>query len=90
RAAKIAARDIMDLQETIWRREEYMCARVKQDGKLIIKGKGVNEIVDYGFENIALVDESSRWTPTFDIMGQLRDIASEMRKDGVNPDMLRY
>ena len=88
RAAKIAAQDIMDLQETIWRREEYMCARVKQDGKLIIKGKGVNEIVDYGFENIAVLDAPNRWTPTFDIMGQLRDIASEMRKDGVNPDML--
>ena len=36
RAAKIAARDIMDLQDAITRREEYMCARVKQDGKLII------------------------------------------------------
>ena len=29
RAAKIAAQDILDLQDTIWRREEYLCARVK-------------------------------------------------------------
>ncbi|MBQ3396913.1 MAG: major capsid protein, partial [Synergistaceae bacterium] len=72
----------------IWRREEYMCARVKQDGKLTIKGTGINEEVDYGFENIVVLDASDRWTPTFDIMGQLRDIAQEMRKDGVNPDML--
>ena len=41
RAARIAAQDIIDLQDTIWRREEYMCARVKQDGKLTIKGRGV-------------------------------------------------
>ena len=88
RAAKIAAQDILDLQDTIWRREEYMCARVKQDGKLTIKGTGINEVVDYGFENIAVLDASDRWTTTFDIMGQLREIAQEMRKDGVNPDML--
>ena len=88
RAAKIAAQDILDLQDTIWRREEYMCARVKQDGKLTIKGTGINEVVDYGFENIAVLDASDRWTPTSDIMGQLQNIAQEMRRDGVNPDML--
>ena len=69
RAAKIAAEDIIFLQDTIWRREEYMCARVKQDGKLTIKGRGVNKTVNYGFENIATLDASDRWTPTFDIMG---------------------
>ena len=88
RAKQIAAQDILDLQDTIWRREEYMCARVKQDGRLTIKGKGVNEVVDYGFENIAVLDASDRWTPTFDIMGQLQSIACEMRKDGINPDMM--
>ena len=88
RAAKIAAQDIMDLQDTITRREEFMCARVKQDGKLVIKGKGVNEVVDYGFENVVIVDAADRWTPTFDIMGQLSTIAREMSKDGINPDML--
>ena len=88
RAAKIAAQDIIDLQDTIWRREEYMCARVKQDGKLIIKGKGLNLTVDYGFENIAVLGASDRWTATFDVMGQLKTVASEMRKDGINPDML--
>ena len=88
RAAVIAAQDIIKLQDTIWRREEYMCARVKQDGKLTIKGRGVNKVVDYGFENVVTVSASDRWTPTFDIMGQLTTIAREMRKDGVNPDML--
>ena len=88
RAAKIAAQDIIELQDTIWRREEYMCARVKQDGKLEIKGRGVNKTVDYGFGNVVTLDASDRWTPTYDIMGQLKTIASEMRKDGINPDML--
>ena len=87
RAAKIAAEDIIYLQDLITRREEYMCARVKQDGKLIIKGVGVNEVVDYGFENVAVVDASDRWTENFDICEQLSDIVIEMSKDGINPDM---
>ena len=88
RAAKIAADDVQYLQSTITRREEYMCARVKQDGKLIIKGRGVNDVVDYKFENIVHLDAADRWTPTFDIMGQLATVARDMRKDGINPDML--
>ena len=88
RAAKIAAQDILDLQDAIWRREEQMCARVKQDGKLIIKGRGVNQTVDYGFNNIVTLAAAKRWAPTFDILGQLSDFSEELQKDGVNPDML--
>ena len=88
RAAKIAAEDIIELQDAIWRREELMCARVKQDGMLHIKGNGVNHLVDYGFENIVNVDASDRWTPTIDVLGQLEDLARGLRKDGINPDML--
>jgi hypothetical protein len=88
RAAKIAAQDIIDLQDTIYRREEYMCARVKQDGALIIKGKGVNQKVDYGFDNVIAVAAGDRWTPDADILGQLGSLAEEQQKYGVNPDML--
>lgn len=88
RAAKIAAQDILDLQDAIWRREEQMCARVKQDGKLVVKGRGVNQTVDYGFNNIVTLAASKRWASTFDILGQLSDFAEELQKDGVNPDML--
>ncbi len=88
RAAKIAAQDLNELQEYIWRREEYMCARVKQDGKLIIKGEGVNDVVDYGFTNVIRPDASEYWTSSFDILGYLSDKAEELQKYGVNPDML--
>ena len=88
RAVKIAAQDIIELQDSIYRREEYMCARVKQDGYLTIKGKGVNFKVDYGFDNIIEVGASDRWTPVFDIIGQLGALAEEQQKYGINPDML--
>ena len=88
RAIRIAAQDIIELQDTIYRREEHMCARVKQDGHLTIKGKGVNFKVDYGFDNVVEVDPADRWTPTFDILGQLGNLADELQIYGVNPDML--
>ncbi len=88
RAAKIAAEDLSKLQNAIWRREEYMCARVKQDGKLIIKGEGVNDVVDYNFTNIFRPESTERWTSSFDILGYLGEKAKELQKNGVNPDML--
>jgi hypothetical protein len=88
RAVKIAAQDIIELQDTIYRREEYMCARVKQDGYLDIKGKGVKFRVNYQFGNIIETASSDKWTPTFDILGQLGILAEELQKWGVNPDML--
>ena len=87
RAVKIAAQDILDLQDTIYRREEYMCARVKQDGELHIKGKGVNYRVPYGFDNIIKVASSDYWTPTYDILGQFGEVSEELQKYGINPDM---
>lgn len=88
RAASIAAQDLMDLQEMVTRRIEYMCARVKQDGALSIIGDGVNRKVDYEFENIVEVESSDVWTPDSDIMGMLGAGGEELSKFGVNPDML--
>jgi hypothetical protein len=88
RAVKIAAQDIIELQDTIYRREEVMCARVKQDGYLDIRGKGVNFRVDYQFGNIIETANSDKWTPTFDILGQLGALSEELQQYGVNPDML--
>ncbi len=84
RAAEIAANDIRELQDAILRREEYMCARLKQDGKLEIKGRGVNEIVDYGFTNIKKITTANeRWSEDFDILGQLAEVAQELARGGV-------
>lgn len=90
RAREIAARDLADLQEALIRRQEYMCARVKQDGKLEIDGRGVAESVDYHFENIEEVTKAAdKWSNTkYSILNKLLKILRKMRRDGVNPDML--
>ncbi len=88
RAARVAANDLMELQDALYRKEEYMCARVKQDGKLSIEGRGVKAEVDYGFEQIESVKASDKWTANYDVLGKLAKTARELRKHGVNPDML--
>ena len=68
-----------------------MCARLKQDGKLSIVGEGVNDEVDYGFENIETITKASdKWnsSTSYDILGKLSRIARGLRRDGINPDML--
>ncbi|MBQ2616409.1 MAG: major capsid protein [Synergistaceae bacterium] len=88
RARELAAQDLVDLTEALYRQEEYMCARVKQDGKLIIDADGVSAEVDYGFTNIENTTTANKWTSTYDILGKLAKMARELRKNGVNPDTL--
>ena len=84
RAAKIAANDLMELQDRLFRREEYMCARVKQDGKLTLP----HEVVDYGFTNIENTNSGDRWVAGYDLIAKLKAKSLALRKDGTNPDML--
>lgn len=88
RAQKIVAQDIIFLQDSITRREEYMCARAKQDGVLLIEGEGVYDEVDYDFQNIVLVDASDRWTANYDILSQLSLYADKLNQAGTNPDLI--
>ena len=88
RARDLAAQDLVELTEALYRQEEYMCARLKQDGKLTIDSDGISAEVDYGFTNIENVTSANKWTATYDILGKLSKMARELRKNGVNPDTL--
>ena len=88
RAREIAARDLIDLTEALYRQEEYMCARIKQDGKLLIDGEGIKAEIDYGFTNIENTTSANKWTANFDLLGKLLKSARELRKNGINPDTL--
>ncbi|MBQ7215229.1 MAG: major capsid protein [Synergistaceae bacterium] len=88
RARELAAQDLVDLTEALYRQEEFMCARLKQDGKLTIDSDGVSAEVDYGFTGIENTTAANKWTSTFDIIGKLSKMARELRKNGINPDTL--
>ena len=88
REPKLIARFLMELQDMIYRKEEYMCARIKQDGKLVINENDFAAEVDYGFTKIETVKSADKWNANADILGQLSEKANDLRKDGINPDML--
>lgn len=88
RAAMIATQDLKDLQDALYLKEEYMCARIKQDGKLEYDLNGSHYVLDYECPNIETVKAADRWTENFDLFGFLKDACNELRKEGINPDML--
>ena len=88
RAAKIAANDLDELLNAIARREEFMCARIKQDGKLNITAQGLNDVFDFGFANIETTQAADKWSAGYDILAKLKEKATLLRKTGTNPNML--
>lgn len=88
RARELAAMDLIELQDSLYRQEEYMCARLKQDGKITIDTPSVKAEIDYGFQNIVNTTSANKWTSSFDILGALLKHARTLRKAGINPDTL--
>ena len=88
RAKEIAAMDLIELQESLYRQEEYMCARLLQDGKLLLNTPGTKSEIDYGFTQIESVKSADKWTASYDILGKLLKCARTLRKNGINPDTL--
>ena len=51
RAAEKLVEDYNKLNDMTTRREEWMAAQVLTTGQLKVKGKGVDEVIDFGFTN---------------------------------------
>jgi hypothetical protein len=55
RAATQLANELTELNDMITRREEWMAAQAVQTGKIIVKGEGVDDVVDFGMKDTHLV-----------------------------------
>lgn len=88
RAAEIAANDLAELQAQIQRKEEYLCAQLKQNGKIIVDADSFDGVIEYGFTNIEVTQSSDKWTSSYDILGKLKEKNVELLHNGVNADML--
>lgn len=73
RAVEKLAGDFARLEDMATRREEWMCAKALFTGKIPIKGKGVDRIIDFGFtNNETITDAAKKWTsPTALPLGDL-------------------
>ena len=68
RAAQILGKDLSELDETISRREEWMCREIITTGKVTMKGfaddttsNTIDEVVDYGFTNKETLLSTAKW-----------------------------
>lgn len=63
RAVIKMAEDFKELREMITRREEWMCAQTMLTGKVEVVGKGVHDVIDFGFTNRGDIstDAKKKW-----------------------------
>lgn len=62
READILAEDLVELDNTITRREEWMCRCAMMEGKVVAKGEGFEKEIDFGFENLITLIGEALWT----------------------------
>jgi hypothetical protein len=60
RAAKLYVEDLLFLDETITRREEWMCVKALTEGRVVQKGDGVDEVVEFPL-TVTTLDAADKW-----------------------------
>lgn len=98
RAMELLARDLVELDDMIARREEWFCREILLNGKVTIKGwidkvggvDFVEDEVDYGFTNKETLAGADIWTAdTSDKYGDLKAKRLEIiQKSGINPNIV--
>jgi len=91
RAASIVAQDLNELDKEITRAEEVMCSQALTTGKIVVKGEGVDDVVDF-WGDLAPSEKPSAtvrtlWSannadPLTDLRSLCRDVA---QKSGLTP-----
>lgn len=89
RAAEVLAQDLMDMDEEITRREEWMVAQVLFTGQVHIVGEDVDQIMDFDFTNKETLSGTDLWTDknNSDPIGDLKQWRlAVIQKSGITPD----
>ena len=79
RAAQKLIEEYSALNDAITRREEWMAVQAIVTGQIPIVGKGVNEVIDFGFTNKKTLNGTARWgqsaaNPLKDLDGWVDDV----------------
>lgn len=95
RAQELLANDLIELDDAITRRKEWMCRELLLTGKIDIieetdNGKTIEKEVNFGFSNIKTLSGEDLWASTkSDPMEKLKEWRKEIiKKTGKNPDTL--
>lgn len=89
RAAEKLVEEYRKLDDMTTRREEWMAAKVLTTGTIPVKGKGVDEVIDFGFTNKETLS-TKKWGATgADPIANLREWKEKVSQNGfANCDMV--
>lgn len=83
RAAEKLIEEYNQLNDMTTRREEWMAAQVLTTGQLKVKGKGVDEVIDFGLTNKITLPSTKKWgASAADIWGNLKDWKQQVSRNG--------
>lgn len=83
RAAEKLIEEYNQLNDMTTRREEWMAAQVLTTGQLKVKGKGVDEVIDFGLTNKITLASTKKWGGSAaDIWGNLKDWKKQVSRNG--------
>lgn len=83
RAAEKLIEEYNQLNDMTTRREEWMAAQVLTTGQLKVKGKGVDEVIDFGLTNKTTLASTKKWGGSAaDIWGNLKDWKQQVSRNG--------
>lgn len=83
RAAEKLIEEYNQLNDMTTRREEWMAAQVLTTGQLKVKGKGVDEVIDFGLTNKITLASTKKWgASAADIWGNLKDWKQQVSRNG--------
>ena len=83
RAAEKLIDEYNQLNDMTTRREEWMAAQVLTTGQLKVKGKGVDEVIDFGLTNKITLASTKKWgASAADIWGNLKDWTQQVSRNG--------
>ncbi len=82
--------ELKELDSTITIREEWMAAQALFTGLIPIKGEGIDEVIDFGFENKETLAAKAQWNKeTSNPLADLKRWKKEVQKKGfVNPNVV--
>ena len=84
RAVEKLAEDLRELKEMIVRRREWMAATAIFTGQIPIIGEGLNEVIDFDFDNVeTIVTAALKWSAaTSDPLADLERWRTKVQKNG--------
>lgn len=89
RAKELLANDMIELDDYITRREEWMCREVLFTGKVVMSGEGFEQQIDFDFSNKSVLTGDALWNdPDSDPIMKLREIRlSIIKESGKAPNI---